>query len=38
LGCVGTFQDLLGAATPDFDLTAKASDDNLYHKGKALGW
>jgi hypothetical protein len=32
-GCVSAFQDLLGAAALDFDLTTKASDGSLYRKG-----
>ncbi|RLN25474.1 hypothetical protein C2845_PM07G35890 [Panicum miliaceum] len=32
-GCVSAFQDLLGAAALDFDLTAKASDGSLYQRG-----
>lgn len=32
-GCVSALQDLLGAAALDFDLTAKAGDGSLYHRG-----
>ncbi|KAF8646865.1 hypothetical protein HU200_065670 [Digitaria exilis] len=32
-GCVSAAQDLLGVAAIDFDLTSKASDATLYHRG-----